>query len=57
MNNECETICQYGIGEQDMATCRMIYLHFPGYYITEADYRDALERLCPNLRWEDEVEG
>ena len=56
MTDTEDTTCKFGIGEQDMTTCRMIYVHFPGYYITEKDYQEALERLCPNLRWEDEVE-
>ena len=38
MDVDRDTICKFGIGEQDMATCRMIYVHFPGYYITKNAY-------------------
>ena len=54
-DEQIDTSCKFGVGEQDMATCRMIYVHFPGYYITEKSYQDALDRLCPNLRWGDET--
>ena len=44
------TICQYGTGQQDMATCRMIYIHWQGYYPTNEAYQFALEHLCPNFQ-------
>ena len=43
-----DTVCHYGTGKQDMATCRMIYIHWPGYYPTEDSYQFALDNLCPN---------
>ena len=43
------TICKFGSGKQDMATCKMIYLHIKGYY-TEESYKEALKLLCPNLK-------
>jgi hypothetical protein len=46
--NKHSTICRYGNGRQDMATCKMIYIHWPGYYSTEESYQMALKLLCPN---------
>lgn len=42
------TICPYGTGMQDMAACKMIYVHWPGYYPTTESFKFALENLCPN---------
>lgn len=41
------TRCKYGKGLQDMATCRNIYIHWPGYYPGQSYYY-ALKKLCPN---------
>lgn len=46
------TVCKFGTGKQDMKTCRMIYIHWPGYYPTDESYQFALAHLCPNLRVE-----
>lgn len=45
-----DTRCLYGNGEQDMATCPMIYIHCPGYYPTTSSYHHALKHLCPNRK-------
>src|SRR5208337_2320854 len=44
------TICKFGKGVQDASTCRMIYIHWPGYYPTEESYQAALKLLCPNYK-------
>ena len=48
-------ICKFGMGKQDMTTCRMIYIHISGYYGTEKEYQEALAQLCPNLCQKNEV--
>jgi hypothetical protein len=40
--------CSYGTGMQEIETCRMIYIHWPGYY-PDGLFRYALENLCPNF--------
>ena len=40
--------CKFGSGHQDMETCPMIYIHWPGYYPTDESYLEALQTLCPN---------
>lgn len=47
------TICKFGKGTQDMKTCKMIYIHWPGYYPTDESYQYALENLCPNFKNEE----
>lgn len=42
--------CAYGSGEQDIAECPMIYLHWPGY--CGDGYKDMLRLLCPNMAGE-----
>jgi hypothetical protein len=39
--------CKFGTGEQDITTCKMIYIHWPGYYPDDL-YEYALKNLCPN---------
>jgi hypothetical protein len=54
-----DTICKFGQGKQNMASCKMIYIHIIGYYPTKEDYEFALKNLCPNFkkRWDSEGEG
>jgi|GEM_PF-4214254 hypothetical protein len=47
--------CLYGSGQQEIEECKMIYIHWPGYYPTEEVYRNALKLLCPN--YVDAAEG
>ena len=44
--------CQFGTGQQVMSECKMIYIHWPGYFPTEELYEEALKLLCPNYRVE-----
>lgn len=43
------TTCKYGDGTQDITTCKMIYIHWPGYYPGDL-YLEALKILCPNCK-------
>jgi hypothetical protein len=42
-------MCLFGSGKQIMSECKMIYIHWPGYYPTEESYFNALINLCPNM--------
>ena len=42
--------CKFAKGEQDITTCPMIYIHWPGYYPTRKLYEQALLLLCPNMQ-------
>lgn len=44
--------CLFGSGEQIMGECKMIYIHWPGYYPTDESYCKALIALCPNMTQE-----
>jgi hypothetical protein len=46
--------CKFGSGQQVMAECKMIYIHWPGYYPDDESYQFALRYLCPNLKDNDE---
>ena len=49
INGKRGIICKYGLGKQDMTKCKMIYIHWPGYYPTKESYEMALKLLCPNI--------
>ena len=44
--------CKFGSGKQIMSECKMIYVHWPGYYPGEGNYLRALVALCPNMTHE-----
>lgn len=44
--------CLFGSGEQIMSECKMIYIHWRGYYPTPQSYLCALTNLCPNMTQE-----